>query len=123
MRAFVNRKKNPDYKNPLIAAILSGIIPGAGKIYSKRYEDGLVALVLTGLFTYLGYDNLNANHDFRGWLFTSLAFGFYAGNIYGSAASVQIYNANVDYELNTDIDEYLEQNNYFLPPKIDFDCR
>jgi hypothetical protein len=40
---------------------------------------------------------------------------FYAGNVYGSVAAAQIYNAKIAFEFEDGLNLYLEQNNYFMP--------
>ncbi len=123
MKSFLKRKLEPEYKDPLIAGMLSAIIPGAGKIYTKRYEDGITAFLLTGLFSYLSYDNFHAKHNFRGWLFAGLALGFYSGNIYGAASSAQIYNAYEELKMQDEFDDYIKLNNYFLSKEEDNICK
>jgi TM2 domain-containing membrane protein YozV len=108
-------KINPPSKSPAIASILSAVIPGAGKIYTGEISDGIFSLITTGLFSFLAYDNFKADHDFRGWLFSGLATMFYGGNIYGSYASAQIYNARIKYEFNVSVDSFLKSKNYFFP--------
>ncbi|MFZ2324755.1 MAG: hypothetical protein WAV89_13790 [Ignavibacteriaceae bacterium] len=108
-------KQNPPYKSELLAGILSTVIPGAGKIYTQNYGDGITAFILTGLFGYLAYTNFDHNHDFRAWTFTGLNAFFYAGNIYGSVASAQIFNAKINFEFNEGVKLFLEDNNYFTP--------
>ncbi len=115
IRTLYQMKVNPPSKNPLVASILSAIIPGAGKFYTGEISDGILAFVTTGLFSFLAYDNLKANHNFRGGLFSGLAVMFYAGNIYGSYASAQIFNAQIKYEFNLSIDSFLKSKNYFIP--------
>jgi len=112
---FYDFKADPQYKSPLTAAILSSIIPGGGKFYTDRISDGVTSFVLVGLFTFLSIDNFNAHHDFRAWIFTAASTFFYAGNVYGSAASAQIYNAKLDYDFSVRIKAYLDSKNYFLP--------
>lgn len=112
---FYDRKLNPPYKNELTAAILSTLIPGAGKIYTHEYSDGIYAFLVTGLMSYISYTDFRAHHQFREWLFAGLAAFFYGGNIYGSIASVQIYNAGINFKLNSDMKLYLDDNNYFVP--------
>lgn len=112
---FINLKKNPPYKSPLAAAVFSAILPGSGKIYTQDYGDGITSLLLTGLFTFLSIDNFNNDHNFRGWIFGGLALGFYAGNVYGSAASAQIFNAKFDFDFNFKINSFVEKRNYFMP--------
>ena len=116
---FYQQKKFPQHKSPTTAAILSTLIPGAGKIYTGEVGDGITSLIATALTTYLAVTNFNADHQFRGWLFSGLAAFFYAGNIYGSAASAQIYNARIQFNFNKEVKLFFEQRNYFLP-KIDY---
>ena len=106
---------NPPNKNPLIASVLSAIIPGAGKIYTGDIGDGIFTFLTTGVFTFLAYDNFKAEHNFRGWLFSGLAVMFYGGNIYGSFASAQIHNARIKYEFNLQLDSFIKLKNYFIP--------
>ena len=112
---FYDLKNNPPYKSEAWSGILSAIIPGAGKIYTKEYGDGITAFILTGLFAYLAYTNFEHNHPTRAWIFTAIGAGFYAGNIYGSVASAQIFNARVNFEFNEGVKLFLEEKNYFVP--------
>jgi hypothetical protein len=114
IRNFYEWKKDFPEKSPLKAAIFSAIIPGAGKIYADEYSDGIYAFIATLAAGYLTYDNFKAGHDFRGWIFSGLAVGFYAGNIYGSAAAVQIYNAHIRFDFVNELKAFLEDKNYFL---------
>ena len=115
LKNFYNFKIDPPTKSPVLASILSAIIPGLGKIYSDQIGDGITSFVATGLLAFLAYDNFHANHKFRGWLFTGLGGLFYAGNIYGSAAAAQIYNAKLFFNFNSNLKIYLENKNYFIP--------
>jgi TM2 domain-containing membrane protein YozV len=118
---YYDLKSSPPYKSPALAGILSAIIPGSGKMYVGEWGDGLTALAVTGLLAFLAYDNFHADHTTRAWIFTGLGAFFYAGNIYGSIASAQIFNARIDFEFNDGLRLFLEQKNYFLP-EYDF-CR
>lgn len=112
---FYDAKKNPSYKNEIFAGILSGIIPGAGKIYTQNYGDGITAFLITGLLSYLAYTNFENDHSTRAWIFTALGGGFYLGNIYGSISSAQIFNAKLNFEFNEGVKFFIEQKNYFTP--------
>jgi TM2 domain-containing membrane protein YozV len=112
---FINLSVNPDYKSPALAGILSAVIPGSGKMYVGEWGDGITSLLLTGLFAFLAYDNFKADHSTRAWIFTGLGAFFYAGNIYGSVAAAQIFNARIDFEFSNGLNLFLEQSNYFLP--------
>jgi hypothetical protein len=77
--------------------------------------DGLTSFLVTGALTFLAVDNFKHKHNFRGWLFTGLGAFFYAGNIYGSAAAAQIFNAGIQLNFDRDVKLYFEKRNYFLP--------
>lgn len=108
-------KKNPPYKSEALAGIFSAVIPGSGKIFTENYGDGITAFLLTGLFTFLAYTNFEHDHPTRAWIFTALGAGFYAGNIYGSIASAQIFNAKVNFDFNEGVRLFLQEQNYFTP--------
>lgn len=115
LSGFYDLKKNPPYKSEILAGILSTLIPGSGKIYTQEYGDGITAFILTGLFAYLAYTNFEHDHQTRAWIFTAIGAGFYVGNIYGSVASAQIFNARVNFEFDEGVKMYLEKKNYFAP--------
>jgi TM2 domain-containing membrane protein YozV len=112
---FYFLKKFPGQKSATTAALLSTVVPGAGKIYTGEIGDGITSLAVTALSAYLAYSNFKADHRFRGWLFTGLAAFFYGGNIYGSAASARIYNARLRIDFDKNVKLFFEQRNYFLP--------
>jgi TM2 domain-containing membrane protein YozV len=113
--SFYDWKINPPYKSPALAGVLSAIIPGSGKMYVGEWGDGITAFLVSGLLAFLAYDNFKADHTTRAWIFTGLGAFFYAGNIYGSIASAQIFNARIDFEFNDGLKLFLEKKNYFLP--------
>lgn len=95
------------YKSPPLASSLA-IIPGAGKLYCGNAGDALNSFLLIGLFGYLSYDGFHDDGETstRGWIFGTLGFGFYAGNIYGSAIAARLYNKKVkdDFIFGLDLD-------------------
>ncbi len=105
---------NTAKKSPVTAALLSAIIPGAGKIYTGNYGDGVMAFVSTGLFAYLSIYNIQHHHTAKAYIFTSLAGLYYGANIYGSAASAQIYNAQYLLNLQLNFDSFITKRNCFL---------
>jgi len=108
-------KFDPLYKSLTLAGIFSAIIPGSGKMYVGEWEDGITSLLITGLFAFLAYDNFKADHTTRALIFTGVGAFFYAGNIYGSISSAQIFNAKIDFEFENGLKVFLENKNYFLP--------
>ena len=109
---FYEWKGGPPYKSPLLAGVLSTVIPGLGKVYTKNYSDAFFAALLTGIFGYIAYTDFKADHNLRAWIFTGTAAFFYTGNIYGSAASAQIYNAKIRFEFETELNDFLDVFHY-----------
>ena len=112
---FYSWKQEPPYKSSTKAAIMSAIIPGLGKVYAGEIGDGITAFLFTGLFTYLAVDKFEKDQNTSAWLFTALAAFFYGGNIYGSAAAVQNYNASIKFNFDNEVKLYLNKRNHFLP--------
>jgi TM2 domain-containing membrane protein YozV len=79
-------------KSPLIAGILSGIIPGSGKFYSGKKGEAISSFIATtglGLITWENYRKSGLN-SFKTIVFgTAFAFS-YTANIYGAVVSVNI---------------------------------
>ena len=115
LQTLYDKKMNLPSKDPVLAGFLSVMFPGAGKIYTEEYGDAVFAALATGIFGYIAYSSFKADHTFRGYLFSGIAGWFYAGGIYGSAASAQIFNAKVSFSFTKLLDEYLRIKNYFLP--------
>lgn len=115
IREFYNWKTDIPTKSPTLAALMSAVIPGSGKIYADEIGDGITAFILTGLFTYLAIDKFQNNHNSSGWLYTSIASFFYAGNVYGSATAVQNYNAGIKINFNSDVELFVNKRNQFMP--------
>ncbi len=119
---FYMMKKRPGYKNETTAALLSAVLPGAGKVYSNETGDGITSFLFTGILTFLAVNNFQNDHKIRGWIFTGLAAYFYAGNIYGSAAAAQNFNAGIKFNFEKEFILFLDGKNHFFP-EYNFLCK
>lgn len=75
-----------------VAALLSGVVPGAGKVYAGRTGEGVASFLTVGSLAAITAENWN-KHGLKDWrtiLAGSLCATFYLGNIYGSYISVSI---------------------------------
>lgn len=115
-------KNNINIKSPTTAALLS-IIPGLGKVYTEEYGDAISAFIFNSVFAFLAYDNFSAGHNIRGWIFSAVSAGYYGGNIYGAAASAQIYNARTKAQFKNEVETFLINKNYFVPPSVEYECK
>ncbi|MFY9151792.1 MAG: hypothetical protein WAO52_07260 [Prolixibacteraceae bacterium] len=79
-------------KSPFLAGLMSGIIPGSGKIYAGKTGQGIASMIATtgfGLITWENYRKLGIGHV-KTILFGSIFVANYVSNIYGSVISVRI---------------------------------
>ncbi len=103
-------KKTPEnqYISPALAASLSTIIPGSGKIYAKRWKEGISSLLfvgLTGFQSYRGFHKSGIESAY-GWIMGGLSFGFYMGNIYGSYKTASDFNKKLNEEYHNRVVNY-----------------
>lgn len=86
------------YKKPAIAGGLSALVPGSGKLYTNDWIDGMLSFVTIGALSFQAYRGFNSKgiNSVYGWVFGTLAVGFYSGNIYGSFKAAQKYNSKID---------------------------
>ncbi len=100
-------------KSPFLAGAMSAMIPGSGKVYTGYWKDGLISFFMiagSGLQAYKAFESKGSSSA-KGWIFGSIATGFYLGNIYGSQKSAKDRNL----KRNVSIKEKIEAiffNNY-----------
>jgi TolA-binding protein len=82
------------YKSPTTAGILA-ILPGLGHVYTRRYKDGMLALLLNGLTIWAAVEAFDEDLDVLGGLLVALEVGWYSGNIYSAVNSAHKYNRKV----------------------------
>jgi len=92
--------KQIKYKSPALAGFMSAIVPGTGKIYTKYWKDGIIAMIFVGVNAWQAYRGFNryGKKSAYGWIFAGLTASFYLGNIYGSVKSAKKYNKKKDNE-------------------------
>lgn len=84
-------------KSPWLAAGLSALIPGAGKIYAGQTGPGVASFLAVGSLAAITAEQWN-HHGAKDWrtiVAGSLCGIFYIGNIYGSWVSVSIQRQNI----------------------------
>lgn len=78
-------------KHPTAAGLFS-IIPGGGQLYCGRYQDALTAFLLNAGLILSAWEAFDNELYALGGVISFVEFGFYAGNIYGAAASAHKFN-------------------------------
>jgi tetratricopeptide (TPR) repeat protein len=79
-------------KSPWLAGIMSAIIPGTGQMYAGRWLDGLVALLLVGVFAAGTYEAVVNETRAAAGVVGFVGLGCYAGNIFAAVSSAQRAN-------------------------------
>ena len=77
-------------KSPKLAAALSVLIPGSGRIYAGRTWDGFFGFLTFTLSANLAYEHLNSGHTIRAGLFSFATLAFYGGEILGAYKAAQM---------------------------------
>jgi len=98
-------------KSPWMAGLLSAAVPGLGKIYAGKPNQGLSSFFTVGLFALQAWEAYYRQGINTPGLYISGAFalGYYISNIWGSALSVKIKNQEELYE----VDQRLRDDLYF----------
>jgi len=91
LESELDRADHLPEKNPKLAGALS-IFPGAGQMYTGRYQDGLAALVVNGGLFWAAYESFDNDLNALGGLISIVGLGFYTANIYGAVSSAHKYN-------------------------------
>jgi len=82
-------------RSPRLAGILSAIVPGSGQIYAGKVGNGVVALIINGLFIAAAIQAFDNDNDIWGGIISLIEIGWYGGNIFGGIASAHQYNRRI----------------------------
>lgn len=89
-------------KSPLLAGVLSAIIPGAGKIYAGKVGSGISNFFTVGILgavTYESYSKGGLSNP-KTVIFASLFSIAYAATVYGSVYSVKAYRDEFNQQMD-----------------------
>lgn len=92
-------------KKPVTAALLSTLIPGAGKFYAGKVGEGVVSFLTTGVLTITSieqFKNGGLNNP-QFYVLAAAASVFYIGNIYGSYFSVKVAQIEFNERIKNEI--------------------
>lgn len=92
-------------KSPWVAAGLSTVIPGLGKVYAGQIGEGASSFLIVGSLMAATAENA-CKEGWTNWktlLFGSLSAVFHIGNIYGSAVSVRVGQQTRNNQTNVQI--------------------
>ena len=101
--ALLDRNREVPRKSPAVAGVMSAVVPGSGYMYAGRYGDGVVALIVNGLFIAGTVAAIHQESYAVAAIVGGIGLPFYVGNIYGSANAATKWNIGVRKELREKI--------------------
>jgi tetratricopeptide (TPR) repeat protein len=93
--ALLDRYGELPQKSPLVAGVMSALIPGSGHIYTGHYGDGVTAFFLNGLFIAGTVVAIRQENYAVAGIVGVIGLPFYIGNIYGAANAATKYTIGV----------------------------
>ena len=87
-------------KKPLLATLMSILVPGSGKMYCGYWGDGAISFLFTASSTFFAYRAFNKYGPDKvyPWVIGGLAVSYYAGNVYGGNRAAINYNEKLNHE-------------------------
>ena len=101
--ALVDRYRDLPEKSPVLAGILSAVLPGSGYLYAEHYGDGITAFLLNGLFIAGTAAAIHQENYAVAGIVGGVGVPFYLGNIYGSANAARKWNRGIRDEISRQI--------------------
>lgn len=92
-------------KSPLLAGIMSTLVPGLGHMYVGNIGRGAMTLVTTGIFGLQAWESYQKDglKSARFVIFGALFSSFYIANIYGSSIGVRLHKQQINDQINESI--------------------
>ena len=95
----IDRYQELPEKSPVLAGVMSAILPGSGYIYAEHYGDGITAFLINGLFIAGTITAIHQENYAVAGIVGGVGVPFYLGNIYGSANAAKKWNLGVRNEI------------------------
>jgi len=109
LRKVAEKSYNARRKSPVLAALMSAVIPGTGKMYCGYWGDGVMSFMFTASSTFFAVRGFNkfGTKSVYPWIIGGLAVSYYSANIYGGASSANRYNDNLDHSFIHETEQIL----------------
>lgn len=99
-------------KSPVLAGILSAVLPGSGQVYTGRLNEGLTSFILNGSFIWAVVELFGHGNEVAGVILGFFETGWYTGGVFGAVNDAHKYNRK------SRRDFILELETRFPPPSI-----
>lgn len=107
--SIIKSMETAKYKSPTTAMLL-GVIPGAGYLYTEQPRNALISLLVNGVLTYAVYTSIKSENYGLGIILGAFTISFYGGNIVGAGSSAKRYNDKIRHDTIIE----LRKNNPFF---------
>jgi putative component of membrane protein insertase Oxa1/YidC/SpoIIIJ protein YidD len=106
-------------RSPWLAGSMSAVLPGSGQLYAGRPADGAVAFLTNALLIGGTVVAARNDEDVTAVALGFVAFGFYAGNVYGAANAAVRHDREQRDGLSTRTRGWLRQSGFWVAPTPD----
>lgn len=108
--SLLSAAQDLNYKSPKLAKLLSTFLPGVGQMYAGDWHNGLNALAINSVTSYLLISNvIEGNYSGVFTIYLSLFLRYYYGNRYHAEKIAQDYNNRLNKKLAQNILEFLSK--------------
>ena len=116
--SLITEGKKIRYKSPKLAKWFSTFLPGTGQIYSGSWWNGINALIINGLTSYLLFDSI-CDKRYKDVLITNITLfeRYYKGNRYNAEKAAESYNKRKNQKQAKLILEHLSDHIEYLYDK------
>ena len=97
-----------EWRSPWLAGTMSAILPGSGQVYCGRYQEGIWAFVMCGVFAAATYESFNQDFEWVGAAAALTGLSWYSGNIYGAVNAAHKHNRRARAQRIRSVAERLE---------------
>ena len=90
-------------KSPALAGTMSAILPGSGQMYAGHYKDGMMSLLVNGLFIVGTAAAINNENYAVAAIVGGVGLPFYFGNIYAASNAANKWNVSLRKDLHNNM--------------------
>lgn len=80
------------YRSPTLAGVMSAVLPGAGQVYTGRWVDGVISLIVNAGFGFGAYEAYRRDLPVVATMVALFEVGWYTGNIFSAVNYAHRYN-------------------------------
>lgn len=92
MEDALQKEDDLPYRSPALAGVMSAIVPGAGQVYTGRWVDGVISLLVNAGFGFGAYEAYRQDMPVVAGIVALFEVGWYTGNIFSSVNYAYRFN-------------------------------